>query len=62
MALVGLLLCLFGFGLSVGGLALTVSVAGRMSIALIGIGISLVGMIGFVNRAYLKKAVWRREG
>jgi hypothetical protein len=61
MALVGLLLCVAGLAVSVGGLALTASVAGRMTIALIGIAISLTGIIGFVNRAYLKNAVWRKD-
>ena len=61
MVFVGLLLCLCGFALSVGGLALTTSVAGRMAIVLIGICISLAGIVGFINRAYVKKAVWRRE-
>jgi hypothetical protein len=60
MAFVGLLLCVGGFALSVGGLALTASVAGRMTIAIIGIAISLAGIVGFVNRAYQKNAVWRR--
>jgi hypothetical protein len=61
MAFVGLLLCLLGMGVSVGGLALTTGVAGRMAAALIGIAISLTGIIGFVNRAYLKNAVWRKQ-
>jgi hypothetical protein len=61
MAFVGLVLCVGGFALSVGGLALTASVAGRMIIAMIGIAISLAGIIGFVNRAYQKNAVWRRQ-
>jgi hypothetical protein len=42
-------------------LALTTSVAGRMTIAIIGIAVSLAGIIGFVNRAYQKNAVWRRQ-
>ena len=61
MAFVGLLLCVGGLALSIGGLALTGSVAGRMTIAIIGIAISLAGIIGFVNRAYQKNAPWRRQ-
>ena len=61
MAIVGLILCVGGFALSVGGLALTQSIAGRMTIAIVGIAISLAGIIGFVNRAYQKNAVWRRQ-
>jgi hypothetical protein len=61
MAFVGLVLCVGGFALSVAGLALTANVAGRMTIAIIGIAISLAGVIGFVNRAYQKNVVWRRQ-
>jgi preprotein translocase subunit Sss1 len=31
-----------------------------MTLVLLGIAISLVGIIGFVNRAYLKNAAWKR--
>jgi hypothetical protein len=61
MAFVGLVLCTGGFALSVAGLALTQSVAGRMTIAIVGIAIYLAGVIGVVNRAYQKNAVWRRQ-
>jgi hypothetical protein len=61
MALIGILVCLSGFAVSVGGLALTTSIAGRMTVALIGIAISLAGIIGFVNRAYQRNAIWRKH-
>lgn len=61
MAFIGLALCAGGLVLSVGGLALTASVTGRMVIALAGIAISVTGIVGFVNRAYQKNAVWRRD-
>jgi hypothetical protein len=56
MAFVGLVLCAGGFALSVGGLALTQSVAGRTTIAIVGIAISLAGITGFTNRACQKNA------
>ena len=61
MALIGLVLCISGLALSIGGLAITASVAGRMVIVIVGIAISLTGILGFVNRAYQKNAVWRKH-
>ena len=61
MAALGLLLCVLGFLLSVASLSITSSGGGRMVIVLIGIAISLVGIIGFLNRAYLKDAIWRKD-
>jgi hypothetical protein len=61
MAALGLFLCVLGFLLSVASLSITSSGGGRMVIVLIGIAISLVGIIGFLNRAYLKDAIWRKD-
>jgi hypothetical protein len=60
MALIGVLLCAGGLLLSILSLSLTTSVAGRMTLVLLGIAVSLAGIIGFVNRAYLKNAGWKR--
>ncbi len=60
MAFVGLILAMLGFLLSVASLGLTSSVTGRMTMVLIGILIRLVGIIGFINRAYMKNAIWRK--
>ena len=60
MAYIGLLITVLGFVLSVLSLTLSSSVGGRMTLVLIGIAISLFGIIGVVNRAYLKNAIWKR--
>ncbi len=60
MAAIGLLITLLGFLLSVFSLSLTTSVNGRLMMVLAGLAISLFGIIGMVNRAYLQKAIWRK--
>jgi hypothetical protein len=60
MILAGILITLLGFVLSVLSLGMTSSVGGRMVIVLIGLAISFGGIIGVINRAYLKNANWRR--
>ena len=60
MILVGILVTLSGFVISVLSLALS-SNAARLGIVLLGIAISLYGIIGVLNRAYLKNAIWKKE-
>ena len=60
MVAIGLLVTLLGFLLSVFSLSLTTSVGGRMTMVLAGLAISLFGIIGMLNRAYLQKAIWRK--
>ena len=60
MAAIGLLVTLLGFLLSVFSLSMTTSVNGRLFIVLAGLAISLFGIIGMINRAYLQKAIWRK--
>ena len=60
MKYVGLLLAVCGWLLPVVSLTLTSSMAARFIIALIGIGLCLTGILGFVNRAYLKHAIWKK--
>jgi hypothetical protein len=35
-------------------------VGGRMAMVLIGMAMSLFGIMGLINRAYLKNAIWRK--
>jgi hypothetical protein len=51
---------LLGFVLSVLSLAMTASVGGRMTMVLIGLAISFTGILGVINRAYVKHALWRK--
>jgi hypothetical protein len=60
MAAVGLLITFLGFVLSLFSLSLTSSTGGRLGLVLAGIAVSLVGIIGIVNRAYLRNAIWKR--
>jgi hypothetical protein len=60
MAIAGLVVTLLGFVISVASLTLTDSVNGRLVVVLIGIAVSLFGIIGLLNPAYLKKAIWRK--
>lgn len=60
MILVGILVTLLGFVLAVLSLAMTSSVNGRLILVLAGLAISLTGIIGVLNRAFLKNAIWRK--
>lgn len=59
-AAIGLLITFLGFLLSLFSLTLTTSVGTRMAMVLAGIALSLIGIIGVLNRAYLKNAIWKR--
>ena len=60
MAIAGLIVTLLGFGISVASLGMSSSVSGRMVIVLIGLAVSLGGIIGLINPAFQKKAAWRK--
>ena len=60
MVLLGILMTLLGFVLSVLSLGMTSSVGARMTMVLVGMAISLIGILGVINRAFLKNAIWRK--
>ncbi len=60
MVLIGLLITLLGFLIALLSLGMTSSVNGRLIMVLAGLAVSLFGIIGVVNRAYLKNPIWRR--
>jgi hypothetical protein len=60
MILAGILITLLGFVLALLSLTITSSVNGRLIIVLVGIAISLAGILGVLNSAFQKKAVWRK--
>jgi len=60
MAIAGLIVTLLGFIIAVASLGMSSSVSGRMVIVLVGLAVSLVGIIGLINPAYQKKAAWRK--
>ena len=60
MAIAGLLVTLLGFVIAVASLGATSSVGGRMVMTLIGLAVSLFGIIGLINPAYQKNAPWKK--
>lgn len=60
MAIAGLAVTVLGFLIALFSLSMTGSVTGRMIMVLIGIVVSLVGILGLLNTAYLKNAIWRK--
>ena len=60
MVLAGFLITLFGFALSVLSLGLVSSNNARLVMVMAGIAISLTGIVGVLNRAYVKNAIWRK--
>lgn len=59
MILVGILVTLLGFVISVLSLALNSNIA-RLVVVLFGLAVSLFGIIGVLNRFYLKNAIWKK--
>jgi hypothetical protein len=60
MMFAGLVITFLGFLISVASLGMSSSTSGRMVIVLIGIVVSLVGIIGVMSRAAAKNAIWRK--
>jgi hypothetical protein len=60
MVLAGLLVTVLGFVVSLLSLGFASSVGARMTLVLVGIATSLVGILGLINSAYLKDAIWKR--
>ena len=60
MILAGIVITLLGFVISVASLTATASTGGRMVMVLIGIAVSLAGIIGVLARGYANKAIWRK--
>jgi len=56
----GIVITLLGFVIAVASLGITDSVNGRLVIVLVGIAVSLVGIMGVLNRHYLKNALWKK--
>jgi hypothetical protein len=45
---------------AVASLGMSQSTGGRLAIVVAGIAISLVGILGVLNMAYMKTAIWRK--
>jgi uncharacterized membrane protein len=60
MKVLGLLMAVAGWLLPVFGLALTESTAARLVLSVVGLGICVVGILGVLNPAYVKDAIWKK--
>ena len=60
LILIGILVTLLGFLISLFSLTLTNSVGGRLALVLLGLCVSLSGIIGLLNRQYVKNAIWKK--
>ena len=60
MAIAGLIVTLLGFLISVFSVSISSSTSARLIIVLVGIAVSLGGIIGVLNPAYMKNAIWRK--
>jgi hypothetical protein len=59
MAFAGLGVTLLGFLLAAMSVGITASTTGRLGLVLVGIVLTLVGIIGLINPAYQKDAIWK---
>ncbi len=58
--LVGIAVTVFGFVISLLSLGMASTVNVRLAMVLAGLVVSLFGIIGVINRAYLKNPIWKR--
>ena len=60
MAFVGIVITFAGFLIAAASVGITAGASGRLVIVLAGLAISLFGIIGVLNPAYMKDAIWKR--
>jgi hypothetical protein len=60
MAILGIVVTFLGFVISLMSLSMMSSVSGRLVMVLAGLAVSLIGIIGLLNPAYMKNANWRK--
>ena len=60
MAFVGLAITFLGWVVAVASVGMVASTGGRLVVVLVGIVISLVGILGVLNPAYMKDAIWKK--
>ena len=60
MIVAGIVITFLGFLISLLSLSMTTSVTGRLVIVLVGIVVSLIGIVGVLNRGFVKKAIWSK--
>jgi hypothetical protein len=60
MVLLGIVMTFVGFLIAISGLGAASTVGARMILSLLGLVVSFSGILGVINRAYLKNAIWKR--
>ncbi len=60
MRLIGVLVVIGGWVITVGGLLVTSSNLARLIFACAGIGVSVYGILGVLNQYYLARAIWKK--
>ena len=60
MAIAGVVVTFLGFLIAVASLGMASDVGARMAIVIVGIAISFFGIIGLINPAYMKHAIWKK--
>ncbi|MEQ1907763.1 MAG: hypothetical protein ABMA15_03025 [Vicinamibacterales bacterium] len=60
MAFVGLIVTFVGFLIAVSSVGVMSGTGGRLVMVLAGIVVSLVGILGVLNPAYQKHAIWKK--
>lgn len=60
MKLLAIVVALLGWLLPLAGLVLTGSNTIRLALSLLGIGMCIFAILGMLNRAYLKHAIWKQ--
>jgi hypothetical protein len=57
---IGIIVTFLGFIISLLSLTLASTVTGRLTLVVLGIAVSLFGILGLLNRAFMKKAIWKK--
>ena len=60
MVFLGIVITVAGWLIAVSSLTVSASAGGRLGVVLAGIVVSLVGILGVINQAYIKHAIWKR--
>lgn len=60
MAITGVVVTFVGFLISAASVGVMSGTGGRLVVVLVGIAVSLFGIMGLINPAYQKDAVWKR--
>jgi hypothetical protein len=59
MKFIGLLMAIVGWLIPVVTLVLTQSTTARLIVCLLGLAISLIGILVVMNKAHVKEAIWK---